>query len=173
MDLPIITVASLPIVCFIILLIMCLPIIIISIIFLPKKSKSLKNNSKHGVCEHEYALCRITFEWYSNDARGCWQPEFYFICKKCNNEKIIEWPQIYDALERYKREEEKDTALKHNKNIPVSLLKMPNDWCKYKGGYKIYEGIYVTQAIDYFKDMGFDLSEINNYTNKVEYGMLN
>jgi hypothetical protein len=107
-------------------------------------------------CEHEYVFFDKEYKDWGGDFS--WDVmAFHFICKKCQKEKILYDYKIIDTFKKYKELEKRNKALQINRNIDISSINIPR-----YGEYKNFSGKYVTQVIDYYKKLGFDLTEINN-----------
>jgi hypothetical protein len=85
--------------------------------------------------------------------------KYDFICKKCQKEITIDADDIENIINKCKEENKKNRALGIKYNIPISTLNILQYW----GSGKVYNGIYVTLAIDYYKNKGIDLNQINDF----------
>jgi hypothetical protein len=106
----------------------------------------IKNISKK--CEHEYVL------YDTNTHRR--NHQLYFICKKCEAEKIIKINQIIKNLKSFELDSKKKKVIGKLENIKESSLTLYN---------KTYKGSYISLIKDYYKNRGVNLDEIDNYYN--------
>jgi hypothetical protein len=123
--------------------------------------ENLKNIFKNYKCEHKYHL----YDEYIRDggdfeSRMCYD----FICEKCKKEYTLYGKNIQKILNKFKEEDKKDKAINIDRNIGDAKITMINDnGLGYFTEMIEYKGKYVTQVIDYYKNKGIDLNQINSF----------
>jgi hypothetical protein len=107
------------------------------------------NLFKNKKCEHQYSLYDISYVY------------LYFICKICQKEIKIDVGDIIKTLDDFALNEKKMLAIDKLYDIKKSKLMIPKK--NFGHCIVVYDGVYVTLAIDYYKNKGIDLNDIDKY----------